>query len=72
MHLLFILGNLFKLFMNDSYYVCLFDSLVCDDISGGQERIPIPATNLVDDPPIPPSGMFVHISGQFCILLVVK
>ncbi|XP_020405510.1 histone-lysine N-methyltransferase isoform X1 [Zea mays] len=30
--------------------------LVCDDISGGQENIPIPATNLVDDPPVPPSG----------------
>ncbi|GJM92004.1 hypothetical protein PR202_ga08427 [Eleusine coracana subsp. coracana] len=30
--------------------------LVCDDISGGQERIPIPATNLVDDPPVPPTG----------------
>ncbi|XP_062207959.1 histone-lysine N-methyltransferase, H3 lysine-9 specific SUVH4-like isoform X4 [Phragmites australis] len=30
--------------------------LVCDDISGGQESIPIPATNLVDDPPVPPSG----------------
>ncbi|KAG2603097.1 histone-lysine N-methyltransferase, H3 lysine-9 specific SUVH4-like isoform X1 [Panicum virgatum] len=30
--------------------------LVCDDISGGQENLPIPATNLVDDPPVPPSG----------------
>ncbi|KAK9678085.1 hypothetical protein RND81_11G187000 [Saponaria officinalis] len=30
--------------------------LVCDDISGGQENIPIPATNLVDDPPVPPTG----------------
>lgn len=34
--------------------------LVCDDISGGQERIPIPATNLVDDPPFPPSGFTYH------------
>ncbi|RWR96263.1 histone-lysine N-methyltransferase, H3 lysine-9 specific SUVH4 isoform X2 [Cinnamomum micranthum f. kanehirae] len=25
--------------------------LVCKDISGGQENIPIPATNVVDDPP---------------------
>ncbi|PON50484.1 histone H3-K9 methyltransferase [Trema orientale] len=25
--------------------------LVCEDITGGQENIPIPATNLVDDPP---------------------
>lgn len=30
--------------------------LVCEDISGGQEDIPIPATNLVDDPPVPPTG----------------
>ncbi|XP_052195414.1 histone-lysine N-methyltransferase, H3 lysine-9 specific SUVH4 isoform X3 [Diospyros lotus] len=30
--------------------------LVCEDISGGQEDIPIPATNLVDDPPIAPTG----------------
>ncbi|CAN1839069.1 Histone-lysine N-methyltransferase, H3 lysine-9 specific SUVH4 [Linum perenne] len=30
--------------------------LVCDDITGGLEDIPIPATNLVDDPPVPPTG----------------
>lgn len=30
--------------------------LVCEDISEGQENIPIPATNLVDDPPVPPTG----------------
>uniref|UniRef100_A0A7N0T7Q8 Uncharacterized protein n=1 Tax=Kalanchoe fedtschenkoi TaxID=63787 RepID=A0A7N0T7Q8_KALFE len=30
--------------------------LVCEDISGGKERIPMPATNLVDDPPVAPSG----------------
>ncbi|WCJ40240.1 Histone-lysine N-methyltransferase H3 lysine-9 specific SUVH4 [Euphorbia peplus] len=30
--------------------------LVCEDISGGEENIPIPATNLVDDPPVPPTG----------------
>ncbi|XP_026441466.1 histone-lysine N-methyltransferase, H3 lysine-9 specific SUVH4-like [Papaver somniferum] len=30
--------------------------LVCRDISGGQEAIPIPATNLIDDPPVPPTG----------------
>ncbi|KAK9064695.1 hypothetical protein SSX86_016077 [Deinandra increscens subsp. villosa] len=30
--------------------------LVCQDISGGLENIPIPATNLVDDPPVPPTG----------------
>ncbi|MCL7028112.1 hypothetical protein MKW94_006286 [Papaver nudicaule] len=32
--------------------------LVCDDISGKEEAIPIPATNLVDDPPVPPTGKF--------------
>ncbi|PSS18252.1 Histone-lysine N-methyltransferase [Actinidia chinensis var. chinensis] len=31
--------------------------LVCEDISLGQEGIPIPATNLVDDPPIAPTGL---------------
>ncbi|OMO72415.1 hypothetical protein COLO4_27624 [Corchorus olitorius] len=30
--------------------------LVCKDISGGQEDVPIPATNLVDDPPVAPTG----------------
>ncbi|XAR52062.1 Histone-lysine N-methyltransferase [Bertholletia excelsa] len=30
--------------------------LVCEDISGGKEDIPIPATNLVDDPPVAPNG----------------
>ncbi|MED6220910.1 Histone-lysine N-methyltransferase, H3 lysine-9 specific suvh4 [Stylosanthes scabra] len=30
--------------------------LVCEDITGGQESIPIPATNLVDDPPVAPTG----------------
>lgn len=30
--------------------------LVCEDISGGQETIPIPASNLVDEPPIAPTG----------------
>ncbi|CAK9166163.1 unnamed protein product [Ilex paraguariensis] len=30
--------------------------LVCVDISDGQEDIPIPATNLVDDPPVAPAG----------------
>ncbi|XP_006645268.1 histone-lysine N-methyltransferase, H3 lysine-9 specific SUVH4 [Oryza brachyantha] len=33
--------------------------LVSDDISGGQENLPVPATNLVDDPPVPPTG-FVY------------
>ncbi|CAJ1787349.1 unnamed protein product [Sphenostylis stenocarpa] len=30
--------------------------LVCEDITGGQEDIPIPATNVVDDPPVAPTG----------------
>ncbi|CAH9116891.1 unnamed protein product [Cuscuta epithymum] len=34
--------------------------LVCEDISGGLEDIRIPATNLVDDEPIPPPG-FTYI-----------
>ncbi|XP_030484065.2 histone-lysine N-methyltransferase, H3 lysine-9 specific SUVH4 isoform X2 [Cannabis sativa] len=29
--------------------------LVCEDITGGQETIPIPATNLVDEPPVAPT-----------------
>ncbi|OEL35409.1 Histone-lysine N-methyltransferase, H3 lysine-9 specific SUVH4 [Dichanthelium oligosanthes] len=33
--------------------------LVCGDISNLQENFPIPATNLVDNPPVPPSG-FVY------------
>ncbi|XP_073000412.1 histone-lysine N-methyltransferase, H3 lysine-9 specific SUVH4 isoform X1 [Typha latifolia] len=33
--------------------------LVCDDISGGQEKVPIPVTNLFDSPPVAPSG-FVY------------
>lgn len=30
--------------------------LVCEDISGGLENFKIPATNQVDDPPVPPTG----------------
>lgn len=30
--------------------------LVCEDISGGQEKTPIPVTNVVDDPPVAPTG----------------
>ncbi|KAM0838071.1 hypothetical protein ACQ4PT_061211 [Festuca glaucescens] len=33
--------------------------LVCRDISYGQESLPVPATNLIDNPPVPPSG-FVY------------
>ncbi|XP_021866538.1 histone-lysine N-methyltransferase, H3 lysine-9 specific SUVH4 isoform X2 [Spinacia oleracea] len=38
--------------------------LVCADISEGQENIPIPATNLVDDPPVPPTGFKYRKSIQ--------
>ncbi|KAJ8759378.1 hypothetical protein K2173_006898 [Erythroxylum novogranatense] len=31
-------------------------SLVCDDISFGEENLPIPVTNIVDVPPIAPAG----------------
>lgn len=39
-------------------HVALFYRLVCDDISGGQEKLMIPASNLVDNPPLPPTGKF--------------
>ncbi|CAL9014902.1 unnamed protein product [Prunus brigantina] len=35
--------------------------LVCEDISGGQEDVPIPATNLVDDPPVAPTGKLLTL-----------
>ncbi|KAL3640020.1 hypothetical protein CASFOL_014988 [Castilleja foliolosa] len=39
--------------------------LVCEDITGGLENIPIPVTNLVDDPPISPLGSgFVYIKDM--------
>ncbi|KAH0969606.1 hypothetical protein GBA52_028532 [Prunus armeniaca] len=44
--------------------------LVCEDISGGQEDVPIPATNLVDDPPVAPTGKLltlnIIISFMYC------
>ncbi|XP_061355379.1 histone-lysine N-methyltransferase, H3 lysine-9 specific SUVH4-like isoform X2 [Gastrolobium bilobum] len=36
--------------------------LVCKDITGGQEHPPIPATNLVDDPPVSPTGFTYYKS----------
>lgn len=39
--------------------------LVCEDITGGLEDIPIPATNLVDDPPVAPTGYTYCKSIQF-------
>ncbi|KAL5793502.1 hypothetical protein ACOSP7_002096 [Xanthoceras sorbifolium] len=38
--------------------------LVCEDITGGQEKFPIPATNLVDDPPVAPTGFTYCYSLQ--------
>ncbi|KAL5707685.1 [histone H3]-lysine(4) N-trimethyltransferase [Ranunculus cassubicifolius] len=38
--------------------------LVCDDISGGQENLMIPASNLVDDPPVPPTDYVYSKSVQ--------
>ncbi|KAK3138901.1 hypothetical protein QOZ80_5AG0374900 [Eleusine coracana subsp. coracana] len=38
--------------------------LVCEDISNEQENFPIPATNLVDKPPLPPSGFVYSKSLQ--------
>ncbi|KAL6587073.1 hypothetical protein OROMI_000051 [Orobanche minor] len=39
--------------------------LVCEDITGGLENIPIPVTNLVDDPPISPFDLgFVYIKDM--------
>ncbi|WCJ18170.1 Histone-lysine N-methyltransferase H3 lysine-9 specific SUVH4 [Euphorbia peplus] len=41
--------------------------LVCEDITNGLEKLPIPATNLVDDPPVPPPPGFTY-----CKSLVVS
>ncbi|KAF9606708.1 hypothetical protein IFM89_027752 [Coptis chinensis] len=35
--------------------------LVCNDISGGQEKFPVPASNMVDNPPVAPTGKFSHL-----------
>ncbi|KAB1201345.1 Histone-lysine N-methyltransferase, H3 lysine-9 specific SUVH4 [Morella rubra] len=43
--------------------------LVCEDITGGQEGLPIPATNLVDDPPVAPTGKLnYHLCSMPCLL----
>ncbi|KAM7509323.1 hypothetical protein LguiA_019776 [Lonicera macranthoides] len=36
--------------------------LVCEDIAQGKECLPIPATNLIDDPPVAPTG-FTYINS---------
>ncbi|KAI9178191.1 hypothetical protein LWI28_023703 [Acer negundo] len=38
--------------------------LACEDITGGQENFPIPATNMVDDPPVAPTGFLYCKSLQ--------
>jgi hypothetical protein len=43
-------------FTSQAIFYCS-NRLVCRDISDGQESFPIPATNLVDNPPVPPSGI---------------
>nr|GEW94992.1 histone-lysine N-methyltransferase, H3 lysine-9 specific SUVH4 isoform X1 [Tanacetum cinerariifolium] len=45
--------------------VAELQGLVCEDISGGLENIPIPATNVVDDPPVPPTGLTYIRDLQF-------
>ncbi|KEH26476.1 histone-lysine N-methyltransferase, suvh protein [Medicago truncatula] len=37
--------------------------LICEDITNGQEFVPIPATNLVDDPPVPPPPGFKYLKS---------
>ena len=39
--------------------------LICEDIAGGKENFPIPATNLVDDACFPPEGMCNIIFALF-------
>ncbi|XP_074564701.1 histone-lysine N-methyltransferase, H3 lysine-9 specific SUVH4 isoform X4 [Curcuma longa] len=39
--------------------------LVCEDLSGGQENIPIPVTNVIDDPPVGPIDFIYQKSMQF-------
>ncbi|KAK3183902.1 hypothetical protein Dsin_031188 [Dipteronia sinensis] len=38
--------------------------LACEDITGGQENFPIPATNMVDDPPVAPTDFLYCKSLQ--------
>lgn len=54
-----------------SKYILLFywQRLVCEDITGGLEDVPIPATNLVDDPPVAPLG---KLHCKFSMLLFIS
>lgn len=58
-HPFYLTKDLFLLFLlkGKTQSHCIYVRLVCKDITGGQEDIPIPATNLVDDPPVAPTGM---------------
>lgn len=47
--------------MNNDILLFYWLRLVCEDISGGQEDVPIPATNLVDDPPVAPTGKLLTL-----------
>ena len=37
-------------------FVIIYFRLVCEDISKGEEEVPIVATNLIDVPPVAPTG----------------
>ena len=50
---------------------------MCEDITGGQEDIPIPATNLVDDPPVAPTGKLnssfdTFMMGSLILLIFLR
>ncbi|PHT57132.1 Histone-lysine N-methyltransferase, H3 lysine-9 specific SUVH4 [Capsicum baccatum] len=49
-------------------FIGLVLPLVCEDISGGLEDIPIPATNLVDNPPVAPTGKFQFLDIMLGII----
>lgn len=50
---------------------CYFFRLVCEDICNGQENICIPATNVIDVPPMAPEGM-LHFSTCTRLFLLLS
>lgn len=50
---------------------CYFFRLVCKDICNGQENICIPATNVIDVPPMAPEGM-LHFSTCTRLFLLLS
>jgi hypothetical protein len=56
-------------FLSLHFLFYCFNMLVRDGTSNGQENFTIPATNLVDNPHIPPYGM-LHIVKETYILLL--